>query len=118
MKKYLVVFTGSTAAHERSGWDRLSDAERSDRQQKGMAAWGAWMEKNKAAVVEGGSPLGTTKRTGLNGVTDIKNNLAAFLIVQAESHEAAAKLFERHPHFTIFPGEAVEIMECLPIPGM
>lgn len=118
MKKFLAVLTGSTAAQERSGWNALSDTERSDRQQKGIAAWGAWMEKNKAAVVEGGSPLGTTKRTGLNGVTDIKNNLAAFLIVQAESHEAAAKLFEGHPHFTIFPGEAVEIMECLPIPGM
>ena len=28
-----------------------------------------------------------------------------------------AKLFEKHPHFTIFPGDSVEIMECLPIPG-
>ena len=31
--------------------------------------------------------------------------------------EAAAKLFERHPHFTIFPGDSVEIMECVPLPG-
>ena len=30
---------------------------------------------------------------------------------------AAAKLFENHPHFTIFPGESVEIMPVLPIPG-
>ena len=117
MKKFLAVFTGSTAARERSGWDTLSDADRAARQQKGVAAWGAWMETNNASVVEGGAPLGTTKRTGPNGVTDIKNNLAAFLIVQAESHEAAAKLFEGHPHFAIFPGEAVEIMECLPVPG-
>ncbi|MBY0280468.1 hypothetical protein K2Z84_34470 [Candidatus Binatia bacterium] len=29
-----------------------------------------------------------------------------------------ARMFERHPHFAIFPGEAVEIMEVLPIPGM
>jgi len=43
--------------------------------------------------------------------------MAAYVIVQAESHEAAAKLFENHPHFTIFPGDAVEIMECLPLPG-
>ena len=35
-----------------------------------------------------------------------------------ESHEAAAQLFLNHPHFTIFPGESVELMECLPIPGM
>jgi hypothetical protein len=38
------------------------------------------------------------------------------VIVQAESHEAAAKLFENHPHFTTFPGDSVEIMECLPLP--
>jgi hypothetical protein len=38
-------------------------------------------------------------------------------VVQAESHDAAARMFTNHPHFTIFPGEAVEIMECLPIPG-
>jgi hypothetical protein len=24
---------------------------------------------------------------------------------------------EWHPHFTIFPGDSVEIMECLPMPG-
>lgn len=33
-----------------------------------------------------------------------------------ESHEEAAKLFISHPHFKIFPGESVEIMECLPMP--
>lgn len=82
-----------------------------------MKAWHEWGETHKAAIVQNGGPLGKTKRTGLNGVTDIKNNLAGWILVQAESHEAAAKMFEGHPHFTIFPGEAVEIMEVLPIPG-
>ena len=36
---------------------------------------------------------------------------------KAESHEAAARMFEDHPHVTIFPGDSVEIMECLPMPG-
>ena len=27
-----------------------------------------------------------------------------------------AKLFENHPHFAIFPGDSIEIMESLPIP--
>jgi hypothetical protein len=117
MKKFMAVFTGNTAAQERSGWDTLSDADRKKREQDGMAAWGAWVGKNQAAIVDHGAPLGKTKRTGLNGVTDIKNNLAAYIVVQAETHEAAAKLFEGHPHFAIFPGEAVEIMECLPMPG-
>ena len=43
--------------------------------------------------------------------------MTAYVIVQAENHEEAAQMFEGHPHFTIFPGEAVEVMECLPIPG-
>jgi len=34
-----------------------------------------------------------------------------------ESHAAAARLFENHPHFAIFPGESVEIMPILPIPA-
>lgn len=37
-------------------------------------------------------------------------------IVEADSHEAAARMFENHPHFSIFPGDSVEIMECLPMP--
>jgi ribosomal protein S17 len=28
------------------------------------------------------------------------------------------KFMVDHPHFTIFPGDGVEIMECLPIPDM
>jgi len=33
------------------------------------------------------------------------------------THAAAARMFADHPHFAIFPGDSVEIMECLPIPG-
>ena len=38
--------------------------------------------------------------------------------MQAESYDDAAKLFLNHPHFTIFPGDSVEVMECLPMPKM
>ena len=51
------------------------------------------------------------------GIADVSNEMGAFVVVRAESHEAAARLFENHPHFAIFPGEAVEIMPVLPIPG-
>jgi len=47
----------------------------------------------------------------------VSNEMGAFTVVRAESHEAAAKMFENHPHFSIFPGEAVEIMPVLPIPA-
>jgi hypothetical protein len=67
--------------------------------------------------MDSGTPLGKTKRVNKEGITDIRNAMTAYSIVRAESHEAAAKLFAAHPHFTIFPGDGIEVMECLPIPG-
>lgn len=116
MKQFLAVYTGSIAAQERSGWDKLSEADRAQRIKDGIAAWQAWGEKHKRSIVWDGGPLGKTTRTGPAGVSDIKNAMAGYIVIQAESHEAAAKMFEGHPHFTLFPGEAVEVLECLPVP--
>ena len=80
-------------------------------------AWKAWVEKHQGAIVAMGGPLGKTKRVTHRGIEDISNELGAFTVVRADSHEQAAKLFEKHPHFTIFPGDSVEIMPVLPIPG-
>jgi len=116
MKKYCAIYLGTAAGREK--WNKLDEATRKQREQQGIKAWTDWVNKNKAAIVDNGSPLGKTKRADARGISDTSNAMAAYTIVQAESHEAAAKLFENHPHFTIFPGEAVEVMECLPIPGM
>jgi hypothetical protein len=98
-------------------WDALAESERQQRQAQGVAAWKKWASDNAAAIVELGGPLSRTKLVASAGITDIRNNLAAFTIVQAESQEAAARLFLNHPHFTIFPGEGVEVMEVLPVPA-
>lgn len=116
MKKFMAVFIGTEKAM--SDWNTLSDAEKRSREQKGMQAWGEWAEKNQASIVDLGAPLGKTKRVGRDGISDIRNQLSVYTIVQAESHEAAAKIFLEHPHFTIFPGDSIEVMECLKIPGM
>lgn len=117
MKKFLAIYTGTPGSAGRAAWDKQEPAERKQREAAGMKAWGDWMSKHQAVIVESGGPLGKTKRTGPQGVSDIRNNIAGYVTVLAESHEAAAMMFENHPHFAIFPGEAVEIMECLPIPG-
>lgn len=114
---FLAVFLASKTSAKMAAWNALPETERLARQQEGMAAWKAWVEKNQAAIAGMGGPLGKTKRVGPDGVEDVTNALTAYTIVRAESHEAAAKLFEQHPHFAIFPGEAVEIMPVLPIPG-
>jgi hypothetical protein len=115
MKKFMAVYTGTAAGMEK--WRALDERTRKEREAAGMKAWGDWGVRNAAAIVEQGGPLGKTKRTTAAGVADIRNNMAAYVVVRADSHEAAARLFENHPHFTIFPGDGVEIMECLPIPG-
>src|SRR5262245_36209573 len=115
MKNFLAIYLGSAAG--RSNWDALPPAVKAEREAAGIKAWYAWIERSKSQIVEMGSPLGKTKSASKAGVADIKNNMTAFTVVRAESHEEAAKLFENHPHFTIFPGESIEIMECLPIPG-
>lgn len=84
---------------------------------KGMAAWQKWMTDHAAQVVDSGGPLGKSKKTGKAGVSDFKNAVAGYVIVEASSHDAAAKMFLDHPHFSIFPGDSVEVMEVLPIPG-
>jgi len=117
MKKFLAIYIGTASAFERSEWNTMDEAKRKKLEASGIKAWGEWMTANKGAIVDQGGPLGKTKRTAAQGVSDIKNSMTGYVVVQAESHEAAARMFENHPHFTIFPGDSVEIMECLPIPG-
>jgi len=85
--------------------------------QKGMSAWGEWMQRNADRIVNAGGPLGRTMVASSNGVEDTRNAIAGYIVVQANSLGEAAKLFESHPHFAIFPGKKVEVMECLPMPG-
>jgi hypothetical protein len=114
---YLAVFVGSKTGARMAAWNALSQDERRAREQEGIAAWKAWVEKHQGAIAEMGGPLGKTKKVDQGGIHDISNQMGAFAVVRADSHEAAARLFEGHPHFAIFPGEAVEIMPVLPIPG-
>lgn len=114
---FLAVFLGSKNSAKWAAWNALPEAARRAKEQEGMAGWKAWVEKHKGAIVAMGGPLGKTKKVDLSGIADISNEMGAFTVVRAASHDAAAKMFEKHPHFAIFPGERVEIMPVLPIPG-
>ena len=114
MKKFLVLYMADPAAFE-----TMMRNSSPEMQKKGMEAWMKWMDAHKASIVEGGSPLGKTKRVDANGAKDVKNGIGGYSIVQADSHEAAAQIFGKdHPHLQMMPGATVEIMEIMPIPGM
>ena len=116
MKKFLAVYMGSAASMDK--WKTLDEGTRKQKEKAGMEAWTKWATDNQKVIVDGGSPLGKTKAISAQGIADTRNELAAYTFVEADSHEAAAKLFENHPHFMLFPGDRVEIMECLPMPKM
>ena len=115
--QFLAVFIGGSTSSNMAAWLALPQEEQLRRQQAGMAAWHGWVATHQANIVTMGGPLGKTKKVSAAGVEDISNAMAAFTIVRADSAEAAAAMFENHPHFAIFPGDSVEIMPVMPVPA-
>lgn len=116
MKQYFAIFLGSAESFEK--YKAIEEKMRKENDTKGMQAWMKWATDHKGDIVQMGSPLGKTMKIDKSGISDTRNELGAWCVVQAASQEEAAKMFENHPHFTIFPGDRVEVMEMLPIPGM
>jgi hypothetical protein len=114
MKKFMVLYMAPQATFE-----QMMKNSTPEQQKQGMAAWMAWMNANKASLVESGGPLGRTKRVDVNGAKDVRNDIGGYSVVQAASHDAAAKLFGRdHPHLQMVPGAWIEIVEIVPMPEM
>jgi len=76
----------------------------------GVPRWMDWEKANAASFADRGGMVGKTKRVTRDGIADAQNDICGYVVVEAETIEAAAKLFENHPHFSIFPGDAVDIM--------
>jgi len=60
---------------------------------------------------------GKTKRVTARGVSDTQNDIILCSFVEAESHDAAARAFENHPHLQI-PQSSIEVMYVRPMSGM
>lgn len=114
MDKYLAIFLGSKESMD--AWMALDETSRKEKETTGTQAWKDWAQSHATFIIDIGSPLGKTKKITKDGITDIRNELGAWCMVQAESQDEAAALFLNHPHFMIFPGDAVEVMECRPMP--
>lgn len=117
MKNFLAIYLGTPAGRVARGWDTMDAQQREALEAKAIQAWGDWMTTHDAAIVDAGGPLGKTRRVSRDGISQTVNNLTGYVIVKAESQDAAARMFENHPHFSLFPGDGVEIVEVLPIPG-
>ena len=113
MKKFVVLYMASEPEFE-----KMRKNYTPEQRKKGMEAWMKWMNDNKASIVEGGAPLGKTKRVDANGASNTKNEIGGYSVVQAESQDAAAKIFGKdHPHLQM-PGAWIEVIEVMPLPEM
>lgn len=115
MKKFVALYLApaSAIAHMKEQMKTLTP----EQMQSGMDMWMNWAKQHEKSILELGAPLGKTMKVTAQGASDTKNEVTGYSIVQADSHAAAARMFEGHPHFRM-PGSSVEVMECMPIPGM
>lgn len=114
MKKFLVLYLAPVSVLEE--WMKKPEAERKVEEDKMKSDWDAWMKEHGAAVKETAG-AGKTKRVTKDGTVDTKNNVMMFSMVEAESPEAAASMFEGHPHFGI-PEASIEIMPANYLPSI
>ena len=115
MKKFLVTYLAPASVVD--DWKKTEPAKRKEAEEKMQGEWKKWMSDHTAMFVDKGAGVGKTRRVNAQGVSDAKNDIMLYAIVEAESHEAAAKAFEGHPYLQI-PQSSIEVMEIHPLPGI
>ena len=66
-------------------FERMMRESTPEQQKKGMQGWIKWMGDNQPSLVDGGAPLGKTSRVDAKGVSDTKNGIGGYSIVQADN---------------------------------
>jgi len=115
MKKFLITYLAPVSVID--DWKKTEPEKRKAAEEKMQAEWKTWMSDHAKVFADKGAGVGKTKRVTAQGVSDTKNDVMLYAIVEAESHDAAARIFDRHPHLQI-PQASIEVMEVNPLPGM
>jgi hypothetical protein len=106
-KKFIALYLAPASVL--ADWAKTDPEVRKAAEQKMQAEWKKWMVDHAKMITltEAG---GKTRRVTASGISDTRNDIMLYSFVEAESHEAAAKLFENHPHLQI-PQSSIEVME-------
>ncbi|HEY8138703.1 MAG TPA: hypothetical protein VIF61_12735 [Methylocystis sp.] len=113
-KKFIVMYLIPTAVMD--DWKKIDPEKRKAEEEKLMGEWSAWTKDHAAMILDTNS-AGKTKLVTSGGVSDFRNDIMLYSIVEAGSHEEASKAFENHPHLQI-PQSSVQVMEIRPMSGM
>jgi hypothetical protein len=112
MAKFMAIYTAPRKEIE--SFMAKSESERREEVKDDMEKWSNWSEEHKGELADEGGMFGKTKRITTKGVSDAKNELTGYTIVEANSYDDAVKAFQKHPYLS-FPGAAIEVMERLEV---
>jgi hypothetical protein len=111
MTKFFVLYNSPVSAAE-----MMANAT-PEETKAGMDAWMAWAQKNGESLVDFGLPLGSSMHIEAGSASPGSSQASGYSIVQTESLDSAAKMLEDHPHLQT-QGGSIDVLECLPMPGM
>jgi hypothetical protein len=114
MKKFLVLYLAPASTME--DWKKTDPATRKTAEEKMQREWKTWMGDHASMFVDAGAGVGKTKLVAAKGISDTTNEVMLYAVMEADTHEAAANMFEGHPHLQI-PKATIEVMEIHPLPG-
>ena len=106
-KKFLVLYL--VPVDVLAGWAKTDPATRKPAEEKMRAEWGRWMGEH-AKMITLTEAAGKTNSVTEAGIHDTKNEIMLYSIVEAATHDIAAKAFAKHPHLTI-PQSSIQVME-------
>jgi hypothetical protein len=115
MPRYLAVYT--IQPEDVARFRAMPKADQDATDAMGLKQWTEWEERNAASITDRGGMVGKTLRVTRDGIAKAVNPFCGYIVVETESIEAAARLFENHPHFSIFPGDGVDIMPFVTDPA-
>jgi hypothetical protein len=110
-KKFLALYL--TPSSVMAEWSKKDASTRKAEEDKMKGAWDNWM-RSHAKMIADTEAGGKTKRVTSNGILDTKNDIMLYSVVEAETHDEAAKAFANHPHLQI-PQSSIEVMEIRPM---
>ena len=115
MKRFLVTYLAPASVI--ADWKKTDPNTRKAAEEKMQADWKKWMSDHASMFADVDAGVGKTKAVTQKGTSDTKNDIMLYSVVQADSHEAAARSFAGHPHLQI-PQSSIEVMEIHALPGM
>ena len=113
MAKFLVLYLAPASVIE--AWKRTEPTQRQEAEDKMRGEWVAWM-RDHAAIITETVACGATKRIDGSGITNVRNDVMLYSIVEADSPDAVAQAFASHPHLGI-PQATIEVMDIRPMGG-